>query len=283
MKFGRRSTTQAPPDGGVDSLTGDVAPAPPRPPDGHPAATYAAVLDGDLLWVAIEARPGVLALRDPASGEVLSLPDHSADDQPAYTCAWLDLTALPPAAPATYDVVLARPGSRRPVTVWSPPLAPAALREGRVAGVRHALRRTPDGMLQLERSEIAPAATLRTIAAEPDAVRLSLADAGPTLAALDDSDTVLASWPVIDQQVLLTVDALPDVEPQQVRLVTGEPGAWLPVRRRANGLPDPRKAAQLAPVFVGDEPDPRVRLRWSERGELTLRILRSTGTSGVES
>ena len=51
---------------------GDAPSPPPGPPRGSPVAAYAGILDGGTLWLAVEAPPGSLALRDDA-GEILSL------------------------------------------------------------------------------------------------------------------------------------------------------------------------------------------------------------------
>ena len=57
------------------------------------------------------------------------------------------------------------------------------------------------------------------------------------------------------------------------RVMVGEPGAWLPVRRHANSLSDPNAGAPLPQVYAGDGDEARLRLRWSGKALLQVRIL----------
>ena len=88
-------------------------------PDGTPVGcVFAGVLDGRRLWLAVDALPGRLALRDP-DGEVVDLPSEGGDEQPGYLSTRLDLAALTRAA--TYDVVVVDEVVR-PVTIAGIPL-----------------------------------------------------------------------------------------------------------------------------------------------------------------
>lgn len=269
MKFARRRATD------VALPEADASPPTPEgPPRGRPATVYAAIVDGEALWVAVEAGPGTLALRPVGGGEVIALGDDSADDQPAYTAARLDLTGLPTSpGPTTYDVVLAPPGPRAPAVLWTPPLPDPTPRTARDGVTRFALHRGPEGALQVTRTTLPDAATVRSVRVGPGVAHLSLAGAGATLAALDEQDTVVASWPVVDQVAALTLEPLDGLGPQGLRLVSGEPGAWRPVRRRGNDHADPGRAAAMPPLFAAGLDEPRARLRWTPQALLQLRIL----------
>lgn len=268
MKFARRRAT--------DDVTPETDPAaPPAPvaPRGRPTAAYAGIVDGQSLWVAVDAQPGTLALRPADGGDVVALTDSSSDDQPAFTAACLDLTGLPAGAePATYDVVLVV-GSKPPRVLWTAPLAPVTPRTARDGVTQHRLVRGPEGALQVVRRTLPDAASLRGATTEVGALHLTLVGAGPRLAALGNDGQVVASWDVVDQRATLTIDSLADVEPQGTRLVTGEPGAWRPIRRRGNDLPDPGKTVNLPPVFAADRDEPLFRLRWSPQAVLLLRVV----------
>lgn len=125
-------------------------------------AVFAGVLDGRHLWVAVEERPGRLALRG-ADGDVLDLPDD-APAQPGHLSARLVLAALP-AGPASYDVVLVGPDGAAPVT--APDLASA----GRW---RHRLHRADDGRLVLRTVEPESALVLVGASSGPDGVSVEV-------------------------------------------------------------------------------------------------------------
>jgi hypothetical protein len=70
--------------------------------------------------------------------------------------------------------------------------------------------------------------------------------------------------------VSLTVDGDPVRTDEHGRVMVGEPGAWRPIRRRANDLVDAGRGAPL-PSLVDDSEQERLRLRWSPRGLLLAR------------
>ncbi|MGA8257809.1 MAG: hypothetical protein WB767_14665, partial [Nocardioides sp.] len=199
MKFARRQET-APATSPIAGATDTPVEVAPR---GRPVAAFAGILDGRSLWVAVDACPGTLALRD-AAGDVLSLPDDATDDQPAYTAAHLDLTSL--TDPATYDVVLVAGGIRKPRAVWTSPLT----------GQRGlpTLQRTDDGTLQVRTGPAPAAATLTSVTAGRDCLRVAIEGAGSTLAILGEGDVVLASWAVVEGVATITSVELDDVAPQ---------------------------------------------------------------------
>ncbi|CAN5300999.1 hypothetical protein BH09ACT12_BH09ACT12_37200 [soil metagenome] len=252
------------------------AAAPDPDPDGHgaagPVAAFAGILDGRLLWVAVAAQPGRLALRRSDGGEVLSLPTEEITDQPDYLGVRIDLTGLD-GPEARYDVVLVPPGSGDPVDVHTAPLAPTATRPSADGHTQHTLVRTPAGTLRVRTTSLPSAAGLLAVRKLADAVELTLLDAGPELAILDDAEQPLASWPVDEHGVVpITRDSVSGLEPMTRPVVTGRPGAWQPVRRRANDLVDPRTAAPLPQIDHPDADRPRLRLPWSREAMLLMRV-----------
>lgn len=279
MKFARRreagpgaaSPEEAPDDGTT-------------PPDGATVREFAGILDGQSLWVAVPARAGSLALRRAGTGEVLTLTDHAAPDQPDYLAARFDLGELPRPQGAEdqnrFDVVVVPGPGRAPLPVWTPPLhqhRPPPARDGRT---QFHLDRAGDGTLQVRRSALPAAAVLQGLASGRDSVTLSSDGFGDQLALLTDDDVVLAAWPVASGTVVLTLHALDGVDPQLGLLKTGSDGAWRPVRRRANALPDPAKSVPLPTLYRGESEEPRARLRWGGRANLQLRVLDDSGSAG---
>ena len=129
-----------------------------------PTAAFAGILDGRFLWVAVDAAPGSLALRE-ASGQVLPLPTDVTEDQPAYLSARIDLDGLP--GTGTYDVVLVPEGGGAATPVMAEPLVgdkPQPAADGRT---QHALQRGDDGALQVRRTTLPEAATLTAVTVEP--------------------------------------------------------------------------------------------------------------------
>jgi hypothetical protein len=234
-------------------------------------AAFAGVLDGRSLWLAIEARPGSLALRDAASGDVIALPGDAPDDQPAYRSTRVDLAGLTPGrSPAgrsetAYDVVLVPSGGRSPKPVWTPPLVPTVTPV--VDGARWELRRTDQGHLRLVEVTVPPAAELTGIGTVGDGIRVT-ADPGGRVALLGESGEEVASFP----DGVITAGALAGAAPQLSRVTAG----GLPVRRRGNDLTDPGRAVPLPELYAADpglQDRVRLRLRWSGDGLLTARII----------
>ena len=259
MKFARRRTVE----------TADDA-----PPTDRPVAAFAGVLDGRRLWVAVDAQPGTIALRDTGSGDVVAPPDDADDDdRPGHLSARLDLTGLP-AGEATYDVVVLPPGTGSPLAVWTPPLA--THRPLRGAAHQHHLGRAGDGTLRLHRAPAPAAAELTAVSVGGGGVRLSIAGGtGTTVSLVGDDGTTVSTWTGTrsgdDLDVVLTVAGLGGADPQLTQVVVGD--ALLPVRRRADGLADPGRGAPLPQLDDGDSDRARLRLRWSPHGVLQARIV----------
>lgn len=263
----RRTADEAPPD---------APPPPPGPPRGAAVAAYAGILDGRTLWLAVEATPGTLALRDQA-GEVHVLRSDLAEDDPAYRSVRADLLDLPGEDEGAYDVVLVPASGREPRPVWSAPFAKNPVRvppspEGRW---QLGLGRTEEGLLQVRRARPAEGLDVLDLAVVEDGIRVTIVAGGANeLRLVDDgSGTVLAAYPLTrdgDRQVaVITERELPAGTGQLGRLLAGD----LPLRRRANDLANPNQAV-LLPVLFGEDPDlARLRLRWSPEATLVARVV----------
>ena len=287
MKLARRRPADVT-DPSVDLPTQSPSPRP-TPPRGAPVATFAGVLDGRTLWLAIAAAPGRLGLRDTATGDVVSPAGDLAEDQPEHRSLRLDLDDLggaDEAGEASYDVVLVDQGGRAPRAVWSPPLPPA-----RVAahdGHRWEVRRSDDGLLGLRRTAVAPAVELVAISADPEGLRLVVDPAAPLVlrhdpaegtaegTADDDAGGEPRATDVPLPDSMLTVAALDGVGDRATRVTTAD---GRPVVRRDNDLLNPGRGAPLPELYLpGDGVrDPlglvRVRLRWADDGVLLARVL----------
>ncbi len=237
---------------------------PPTPPRGAPVAAFAGVLDGRSLWLAVDARPGSLALRETGSGDVIALAGDLPEDQPAYRSTRVDLAGLPVSPEATYDVVVVS-GGRSPKPVWTRPLAPATAPA--VDGSRWELRRSDEGNLRLARVTVPQAAELTGIVTEGDGIRVTTTPGGE-LALVGEDDAVVATY----GDGVLSAGPLAGAAPQLTRATAG----GLPIRRRDNDLTDPGRAVPLPELYAdepGHEDHVRLRLRWSGDGFLMARIL----------
>ena len=240
-------------------------------------AAYAGILDGRTLWLAVEAAPGTLALRD-AAGEVHPLHSDLSEHDPAYRDVRADLLGLPGEDEAAYDVVLVPAGGRAPRLVWVAPFPAGPTRvppspDGRW---QLGLGRTEEGLLRIRRSRPAPGLDVLDLAVTEDGLRITVAagDPGePTELRLVEDSTVLAAYPLTrdgDRRIAVITEAeLPEGSGQLGRLLAGD----LPLRRRANDLTNPNQAV-LLPVLFGADPDlARLRLRWSPEGHLVARVV----------
>lgn len=260
----------------------DAPPPPPTPPRGRPVAAYAAV-DGRTLWLAVEAGPGTLGLRDEA-GTVVPLRSAVADEQPGYLSARVDLDELFGAADdtATYDAVLVSGGgSAKPV--WSHPLSAESKVSPRVSDDgTHLwdLARLGDGTLQVVRVPQASAVFLRSIELEGETVTVTtdpvpadLPDDRPELRLADLEGNVVLTRPMTlgDDGLLRATLSLADLPPGDEVWPRVHVGA-LPVRRRHNDLVKAQQAV-LLPMLFGDDPEtPMLRFRFAPDGMLGLRI-----------
>ena len=237
-------------------------------------AAYAGILDGETLWLAVEATPGTLALRDEA-GEVHPLHSDLAEDDPAYRSVRAGLLDLPGDDETAYDVVLVSPSGREPRLVWTPPFPrnPTRVPPSRDGRWQLGLRRTEEGMLRIRRSRPAAGLDVLDLAVDDEGLRITFVAGAATELRLVEDETVLAAYPLTrdgDRQVATIPEAaLPEGTGQLGRLLAGD----LPLRRRANDLANPNHAV-LLPELFGDDPDlARLRLRWSPDGHLLARVV----------
>ncbi|MCW2797901.1 hypothetical protein [Nocardioides sp.] len=284
MKFARRRdapTTEA--RDPLEAPEDPGPPPPPKPPRGAPVAAYAGIVDGQTLWLAVEAVAGSLAMRASESGDVLAVRSDLAEDQPAYRSIRVDLGELIGDGPASYDLVLVPPGGGAPKTVWSPPLPegePLRIPPARDGRTQFALHRSDDGFLRVRRRILAPATELRDVRLHDAGVELTVdpvTDGQPTLLLLEqESPEVVATWPLdltdAGWAALLTLDRLPPGSGQTLRVGVGTAERWVPVRRRRNDLADPNRAVLLPPLSGDDTDRPALRLRWSRDGLLQARL-----------
>ncbi len=260
----------------------DPDPDPDRQDDSAsgPSAALAIVVEGRWLWVATGARPGRLALArvdgENRVTEVLDLPTESTTDQPQHLGARIDLAPLD-GEQHRFDVVVVPPDGGRPESLTTGPLSSAVGHTSTDGRTQHLLVRAPDGRLRLRTTLLPEAAGLLGVRKLPDALEVTLVDAGPELAILDDDDgadgAVLVSWP-LDERGTATITAaqVAHLEPATRPAVTGRPGAWKPVRRRANDLLDPRAAAPLPQLDRPETDSPLLRLPWSREATLLVRV-----------
>lgn len=283
MKFALRRPTDAP-----EPVDDNAPPPPPTPPRGRPVAAYAAV-DGRSLWLAVDAGPGTLGLRDEA-GTVVPLRSAVADEQPGYLSARVDLDELFSTAEdtAAYDAVLVSGGDSAKA-VWSHPLPAESKVCARVsADGTHVwdVSRLADGTLQVVRVPQAPSVCLRAIELEGETVTVATdpvpgADPndGPELRLADlEGNVVLTRAMTLSDDGLLratlSLDDLPPGDEVWPRVHVGD----LPVRRRDNDLVKAQQAT-LLPMLFGDDPEtPVLRFRFAPDGMLGLRIAARTAS-----
>ncbi|GEP35840.1 hypothetical protein NSZ01_36080 [Nocardioides szechwanensis] len=273
MKFALRRPTDAP-----EPVDDDAPPPPPTPPRGRPVAAYAAV-DGRTLWLAVDAGPGTLGLRDDA-GTVVPLRSAVADEQPGYLSARVDLDELFGTAQDTtaYDAVLVTGGGSAKA-VWSYPLPAESKVCPRVsADGTHLwdLARRDDGTLQVVRVPQPASVWLRSLRLEGETVTVTtdpVPDAEPELRLADlEGNVVLTRQMTLgDDGLLRATLSLADLPPGDEvwpRVHVGD----VPVRRRHNDLAKPQQAT-LLPMLFGDDPEtPMLRFRFAPEGMLGLRI-----------
>ncbi len=272
----------------------DEAPEPPAPDaqGNRPGATFAGVLDGRHLWLAVDATPGALALReagpDPTTGTVVPLASDLAEDDPRFRSVRSDLAALPGSGAGRYEVVITAPGGKVH-RVWTPPLrrnepvlTPAS------GEVQWRVARTGDGTLELVREPAPPGALLVDIDIDADDVttlRVEGAAPGAELRLVDDeSGEVLVTRPLSDDDGVAVGTLSPADVPEGVGLSAAVHVGDLPVRRRDNDLARPDNAVLLPQVQNdgddgGDDGAPlfAIVFRWLPDG--VLRVRRPKGRS----
>jgi hypothetical protein len=250
---------------------GDIDP----PAPGGPTVTYAGILDGERLWLAVDADAGVLALRDQDSGDLVELESDLPDDAAGPVSVRADLSGLAGEGPATYDVLLV-PARGRPQLLLVPPLpdTPTQTPPTRDGRFWLAVRRADDGTLKVTRRLVREPVELVSLTVVPGGVELVLArvPGEGKLLLRTKGQRVLATYPLVHEGerargVLTTTGLPPEVAATKV-VVQGTEGPSL-IRRRANGLSVAGRAVVL-PELRGD--GARLRLRWSPDGFLGAQL-----------
>lgn len=274
MKFALRRPTEAP------EVPGDETPAPPTPPRGRPVVVYAAILDGQTLWLAIEAAPGSLALRDVETGVVVGLKSDLTEDKQAYRSIRVALTDLGGEDERSWEPVLVPSGGGTPKPVWSYPLpepGPTKIPPSRDGSLQFALQRTDDGALHIARHRRPRNAELRSVEILDTGIGLSLGQVDPedTHLLVVGKGEVIASFPLTREgdtaTCVLSADGLPAGARPFVRLAVGTLEHRRPIHRWRNDLRDPNSA--VLPILFGrDDGEARLRLRFERKGALSARL-----------
>ena len=256
----------------------DDASAPaPDAPGNRPRTAFAGVLDGRHLWLAVDATPGTLAVRETGTERVFPLGSDLAEDDPRYRSVRSDLDALPGTGQARYDVVITAPGGKVH-RVWSPPLArnePVRVPAG--DEVAWSLARSEDGTLQLVREPAPAGAFLLDVGSALDdtmTLHLGGAPAGAELRLVDDtSGEVLLTRPLTVDAGVAVATIVPADVPEGIGLSASVYVGDLPVRRRANDLARPDNAVMLPQVQNTEDDGPlfSLVLRWLPDGVLRVR------------
>lgn len=253
-----------------------------RPPRGLPRSAYVGILDGETLWLAVEPTPGVLALRDTATGQVVPLESDLLESDPRYRSVRASLIGVPGGDEAVFEVVVVPAPGAVPTPVWTPPLRGTratrtpSTRDGRL---QWDTERAEDGTLHLRRRPLPAAAELRSVAVVEGGIAVvcgNVPAAATDLLMLGKEDQVTATFPLIRDgdtvTAVLTVQGLPDTDEPAVRLAIGTGESHVAIRRRADDLAAPSPSV-LLPVLFDDDAQPRLRLRAERPGVLNARLV----------
>ena len=255
-------------------------------PGNRPRAAFAGILDGRHLWLAVDATPGTLAVREAATDQIVSLDTDLAEDDPRYRSVRSDLGGLT-GGDGRYDVVITAPGGKLH-HVWTPPLVrnePVRVPAG--DAYAWSLARTDDGTLQLLRDPAPTGAFLLHVAsALDDTMTLHLggvADGAELRLVDDDSGEVLLTRPLTGDAGVAVATIAPTDVPEGIGLSATVYAGDLPVRRRANDLARPDTAVMLPQVQNPDDDGPlfSLVLRWLPDGVLRVRRPKGSPQEGT--
>lgn len=245
-----------------------------------PEAAYLRVLDGEHLWVAVDAAAGRPALWDPEGGELVDATELPAGADPAYASArWRLDDVLPRVEGAELQLVVLDE-SRRPAPLRPGPPAPESnLRVPPTPDGRWRFQVAADeaGFVRVRRTAAARVARLLDIALAADGVRLTCAPPEPVeprLLFLRKDDVVAGA---VDMErsgddLVATIDA-GDVPPDAggYRVAVGSDADPLTVVRLRNDLQVPDGMAVLLPHLLEPESDAVLaRFQFSTQGVLRL-------------
>jgi hypothetical protein len=256
----------------------EAVPAPAVATDGpgnRPRTAFAGVLDGRHLWLAVDATPGTLALRESGTDKVVPLTSDLAEDDPRYRSVRANLAAVPGEGAARFEVVITAPGGKVH-SVWTPPLVqnePIVTPPG--DGVQWQVARGHEGTLELVRRPAPLGAVLLGIEEALDetvTLRVGGADGATELRLVDDaSGGVLLTRPLTLEDGVAVATLTPDMVPEGIGLSTSVHAGDLPVRRRANELARPDTAVLLPQHQSEDGQSVAVVYRWLPDGVLRVR------------
>jgi hypothetical protein len=249
-----------------------------------PQAVYARVLDGERLWLALEAGVGEPALRRVDTGEIVQpvddLPPGQADHEPGFrSVRWLLTTVVPEADGAEVEVVVLPEGGGAPQRLLGPgphPETPGRADTTPDGRWRFVLDVEPGLVLRVRRTAIAPAARLLSVSTARGAVTIECERAGRDQAdlLLVDSDgrvaTRLPTTPT-ERGVSRTISHADLPASGGYRVAVGAPDDFVPVWRWHTDLHLPDPTNVLLPMLT-DESGDRVsaRLRFAAGGALRL-------------
>jgi hypothetical protein len=250
-------------------------------------AVYARVLDGERLWLALDADAGEPALRRVDSGEILQPVDDlspgQADHEPGFrSVRWLLTTLVAESDGAELEVVVRPTGGGSPQRVLGPaphPESPARADTTADGRWRFVLDSEPGPGLRVRRTAVPAAARLLAVSAAHGAVTLECERAGR-----DRADLLLVDT---DGQVAARLDTEPtergfsrtlsnaDLPAHGgYRVVLGAPDDFVPVVRWHTDLHLPDPTSVLLPMLTDEDGD-RVsaRLRYGPGGALRLQCV----------
>jgi hypothetical protein len=249
-----------------------------------PRAVYARVLDGERLWLALDAGVGEPALRRPDSGEILrpddDLPSGQADHEPGFrSVRWLLTTVVPEADGAELEVVVLPDGGGSPQRLLGPgghPESPSRADTTPDGRWRFVLDADPGLVLRVRRLAVPPAARLLSVSAAHGAVTLECEVSGhdrPDLLLVDNDGQVAARLETTptERGFVRTLGDADLPAPGGYRVALGTPDDFVPVFRWHTDLHIPDPTNVLLPMLTDEDGD-RVtaRLRFAPGGALRL-------------
>ena len=266
-------------------------------PAAGPSATYARVLDGQTLWLAVGSVTGTgsrLALRHVESGRVLPVStdvvrfglDVELSARVSLTCGDV---ALPPDGWATMVAVVIEPDRDEPLRIRPPraigqeltktPLSPDGRWEFTVEEAADGLRivRRPAPPMARAEAFWKTASTVGFSASVPEGIE-------PIVLLVSPGGQVVRSVPMTADDGTFGVElAEPDVPaPPGIvyKLAVGTPETPVPVMRAANDLRRPNPAVHMPEVPRTDgSRTPLVKMRWVQSGQLA--VVRPVGEESV--
>lgn len=244
-------------------------------------ATYARLLDGEHLWLALPVTTGTAVLRDLASGDVLTPVNQLADPEPGcLTLRWLLVDgSLPGDTAAEYAVEWQhQPGGATAV------LAPAARRSPTKAPPspdgrwQFTTRAGGAGQLLLRRERAPRRASLLTIDAETTGLRVECRELSPedAFALVDEEGRQRTDLPTSHSGGRISAVIRPEHLPSAAaQLVVTGPEDDTPVGRRNNELRNP--GGVLLPTWTGDGAERGLRARYGADATLHVDLVDEPG------